>query len=1088
MLYIYRSNHLEELQERLAEIISVPQSRVLTPETIIVQSQGMARWLSLRLAQRLGVSANLDCAFPAAFIWRLINELQEDVSGTTTIVCDGAAFEPDSMVWGIMELLALKVDDPDFKQVAGYLSNDLNSLNRYQLSLKLAELFDKYMAYRPDWFEQWPQDADKWQADLWAGLVERYGNAHRVFLQDNLIRHLTPAGACNLTAINELERLSIFGIPALPPSQFTVFEHLADLCDLHLFLLTPCREFWTDFVSAKTMVKASLASGGLDPEADLHFEGGCPLLVSMGSVGREFQITLQEAYAKYQEDDFFIEPELTSNLSLIQDDILNGRSPDDDIDLKNIPHDDKSIMIHVSHSPMREVEILYDQLLNLLNDSDLVPGDILVMTPDINVYSPLVEAVFSNSAETAAYDRSHTAIPYSVADAPVAGEIIQAFLALLELNDRAGASEVLALIQYEPIREHFGINTSDMDTISNWIRKSGIKWGLTAHITKSRQGSWLAGLERLLMGYIYGGDGLAQVTGQDYSPTFLADLLPCDILEGGDGNLLAAFLNFISSLQDLLNCPPRSLSNWSEFFGGLLDVFFTASDDNLQQIQIIRQYIDEIKQAAIVSGISEKISSTVAKTCLKEKLNTSRDSGNFLCSRVTFCQMAPMRSIPFPVICLLGMNDNDFPRHDRPLSFDLTTKERRLGDRSRRADDRYLFLETIISSRRNLYISYIGMSDQDSRQLPPSVLVSELMDHLTRRLRLTAEEATRRFITFHPLQPFSKRYFRDNLFSYCQLNRQIAGNLGADQPWRGIFTNFNNPSNNKICDVISVDNFIDFFSHPARYIMRHRFGVNLDDYYDELEDREPFGVDPLMRYKITRKIIDNKINHNLEDKQILLAEQQQGELPDGEMGQFYFAENCQVAANLAEQLKAFHEAEKYPKNIQLSLENITLKGDFDSLTAIGQYFYRPIAIKAMKYKDYIKCWIHHLLLSALHPELNLATYFVGLDKNKEWLPLARDEAIANLRQLVKVFIKGQSMPLPIYPRTTFDFAKKYFTGKNHDKEAAFEKAQEVWEIGGFNSKPENSDPYLLAVFGLCPNIPQTSEFEKMAKMLLGWIF
>jgi len=159
--------------------------------------------------------------------------------------------------------------------------------------VQLAGLFDKYMVYRPEWIRQWPGGTSgHWQADLWRALTVRHGAArHRVALQDNLLAGLDRSF---LREAKFPERLSIFGIPALPPSQFEVFARLAEFIDVHLFLLAPCREFWTDFVDARALVKARLASGGLDPEADLHFEEGCPLLVSMGGLGREFQMILQD--------------------------------------------------------------------------------------------------------------------------------------------------------------------------------------------------------------------------------------------------------------------------------------------------------------------------------------------------------------------------------------------------------------------------------------------------------------------------------------------------------------------------------------------------------------------------------------------------------------------------------------------------------------------------------------------------------------------------------------------------------------------------------------------------------------------------
>ncbi|MFN6887320.1 hypothetical protein ACK4SH_37125, partial [Proteus mirabilis] len=53
-----------------------------------------------------------------------------------------------------------------------------------------------------------------------------------------------------------------------------------------------------------------------------------------------------------------------------------------------IANDDRSLTFHASHSPQREVEVLQDQLLHLLEqDADLLPRDIIVMVADIDSYT-----------------------------------------------------------------------------------------------------------------------------------------------------------------------------------------------------------------------------------------------------------------------------------------------------------------------------------------------------------------------------------------------------------------------------------------------------------------------------------------------------------------------------------------------------------------------------------------------------------------------------------------------------------------------------------------------------------------------------
>ena len=109
--------------------------------------------------------------------------------------------------------------------------------------------------------------------------------------------------------------------------------------------------------------------------------------------------------------------------------------------------------------------------------------------------------------------------------------------------------------------------------------------------------------------------------------------------------------------------------------------------------------------------IDKAISSEPVLERLTEKLNETRGAKGFISGRVTFCAMLPMRSIPFKVICIIGLNENTFPRQKSSLEFDLMAKHPVKGDRNNRDSDRYLFLETLISAKERLILSYVGQSE-----------------------------------------------------------------------------------------------------------------------------------------------------------------------------------------------------------------------------------------------------------------------------------------------------------------------------------------------------------------------------------------
>ena len=107
------------------------------------------------------------------------------------------------------------------------------------------------------------------------------------------------------------------------------------------------------------------------------------------------------------------------------------------------------------------------------------------------------------------------------------------------------------------------------------------------------------------------------------------------------------------------------------------------------------------------------------RSLLEEQLDRARLNAAFLSGGITFCEHVPMRAIPFRVVCLLGMDDESFPRSSARASFDLMQNPR-LGDRNLRDDDRQLFLEALLSARDALLVTYVGQSAQDDSVRPAS--------------------------------------------------------------------------------------------------------------------------------------------------------------------------------------------------------------------------------------------------------------------------------------------------------------------------------------------------------------------------------
>ncbi|MCP3953639.1 MAG: exodeoxyribonuclease V subunit gamma, partial [Desulfobacterales bacterium] len=738
--------------------------------------------------------------------------------------------------------------------------NDPAGLKKYQLSQKIAEAFDRYTIMRPEMATSWdcghnPLAADykesHWQATLWQMLMDadKPGTAPRHHAALKKIFMETPNPALDLPP-----RISVFGISALPPFYIDVFQKIARQVDVDIYYLNPCREYWEYAYSNKQI--ARFAENGLS-EDDAYYECGNRLLASMGGAGREFFSLVLDSIGDTGEN-LFDDPGDGTLLATVQSDILNLRDPDPD-GRYTLADTDSSIRVHACHSPFREMEVLHDQLLDLFaENADLHPTDIVVMMPDVAAYAPLIQAVFDSRAHAAQQ------IPYSIADTRIRGTnpLADTFLAILDISrKRYRAPAVLDILETAAVRQRFGISVDGLERIKKWVDATGIRWGIDGdYRTKLglpgfRANTWKFGLERMLLGYA--------LPPAD-EPALFADILPYGDIEGDDAHLLGAFTHFVHTLFTFAESldQPRPLSRWADKLLELLACFFIQDAATENDIEQIRATLTDTGLAgfAAAADLQEPLSREVINAYLEKRIGGDALTFGFISYGVTFCTLLPMRSIPFKVVCLLGMNDGQYPRTSHLPGFDLMAQKRQLCDWSKRQEDRYLFLESILSARQQLIISYVGRSLKDNSDLPPSVLVSELLDYLEAGFKSGDDQPlAERLITRHPLQPFSHRYFEGDphLFSYsepdCRAARQnratkITAGRFPDQPLA--------PPAAENWESVSIRRFCRFFNNPAAFLINNRLKVNYQPRTASLpEEREPFELDALQAYWIKDEMV-----------------------------------------------------------------------------------------------------------------------------------------------------------------------------------------------------------------------------------------
>lgn len=1048
MFHIHHSNRMEWLLDALADVCGEAPADPFEAEQVVVQNPGMARWLALGLAERTGVAANLEFPLLATFVWRLY-------AGQLDAVPEQSPLDREVLLWRLMTLLPAQLEDPAYAPLRHYLRGADEPLRRYQLACRIADLFDQYLVFRAERVLAWETGEEgHWQARLWRTLCAGGRPSHRARLYA-AFGERARTGALRRGDLPV--RVSLFGLTAIPPAYIEVLRAIAEVIDVHLFVLNPSLNYWGDIVDERMLarLRARRARLGRTGEAD-HLSVGNPLLASLGQQGRDL-VDLLHAGAS-EDHERYAPPERLDLLGLLQLDILllqtRGDGEGEQPPLPLAP-EDRSVQVHSAHGPMREVQILHDRLLALFEDCEgLTPRDIVVMAPDIDAYAPYVEAVFG-----AAPSERH--IPWSIADRHAAAEspLAATLATLLALpQSRLTVSEVLTLLEDAAVMRRLGLDDGGLERVRRWVREANIRWGLDAGmraelgLPAEDAASWAFGLRRLLLGY-----AMPPNEGR-----LFAGIAPYTDIEGNEARdlgLLADFIERLGAWRTRL-AQPRTAAAWADTLGALLDDCLLPDEDETRFLQQVREVLETLRGHCQVAGFAEDIELAVVRDHLRGRLEDAHGGQAFLDGRVSFCNMVPMRSIPFRVVCLLGMNDGDYPRVQRPLGFDLIAEQPQRGDRSRREDDRYLFLEALLSAREVFYVSYVGRDIRSNAERVPSVLLGELLETIERGFRAPDGGAVHPCVVVeHPLQPFSPRYFTDDecLFSYAAEWLPASAHAGI-----GAF--LGEPLPEPVADGVlpwrelELGELAVFLVHPARYLLERRLGIYLREYDAQAEDSEAFALDHLGIWQLKSQALALALSGH-EAGELRARALADGSLPSAGFGEQAFAHAVEAVPAFADALRTLGaEAPSETLELDRVFGDCRLRGWVRGVGAGGLLRYRPGKLRA---QDRLRLWLEHLVLNALVPSgVEPVSVFRAEDRMLRLGPVA--DAVDRLADLVDLFRAGWCAPLPFFPETSLVYAERLLR-RGEDASEARMAAEKVWRGSDF-AAGDGDDAYNQLAF------------------------
>jgi len=1042
---LYHSNSLEVLAGLLAEQLRqpAPGQSLLAPDPILIPQVAMRRWLQASLAAEHGVAANLEFLTPGEFVSRA---LAANVGGGADDL------DAEALRWQLYAALRDPglMARPPLRALAAYVAGD-DPLKAWTLAGELGDVFEKYQAWRRDWLLRWEAGADPEdpQAILWRWVAEgRPYRARRI--HDYLIRFGDPGAALPQGLPT---RMFAFATLNISPDVLRVLATQAHVGTLHFYMPSPTRTYWGDLQSRGQQHRA-----GVDPDtADNR------LLQAWGTAGRDFVAVLGSYEVVHPAGDFpaYADPEAGAQgeptlLRRLQGDLFHRRAVPGLPLRMQVDRHDPSLQIHACHTRLRELQVLHDQLRALLEDKrfdpPLQPREIAVLSPDIDPYVPYLDAVFGGQG-------SEGALPYALADtSPLASEpLADVFLALLALPiSRFGLHEILDLLASAPLAEAAGLDEAGLDRLRNWLQAAGARWGLDAAHRQRQQApeddayTWRFALDRLLLGHASGDD--SDIDG----------VAPWPHLEGSALDALDTLIRLLRVLerQQQLLSEPISPSAWRERLLDLLDALLPANPSTpraQRALERLRTLINDFARNAERAGFTAPVAPEVARAHFAVVLGEADTRAPLLTGGISFGRMVPMRLLPFRVICLLGMNDGDFPRRDpaaglNRLTAELGTERRRAGDRSTREDDRFLFLQLFASAQDVFYLSYLGADARDGSVREPSLLVSELLASAA-QLHSDPTAAARALVLRHPLQPFAAAAFgapdedgpEPRRFSYRRQWRPAVDSLAGQRQPLPAWVAGDLPVDAVAAPTsASIDDLRRLFSDPAGQFLRHRLGMRLPDAAEQDSDLEPLlaPTQGLAQYELQQQVFDAAVAGTTDGLYERLRAR--ALLPSGPLGRRQLDQGLRELHPYAQAFRQWRgDALADSRRLQVPIDGIDLHGRLPDWYPAGL---GRVQVGGISGRAAIRHGLEWLLLRAAGEQAPYQRFFEHDDgpgpHAMDAEPLPPAQAQAALAELLGLYRHGLHAPLPFAPYSSW---KYYRAAREGDLDKAIKDAASQWQ-------------------------------------------
>lgn len=959
MIKLYSDKSYQHLYVRLLKLL-IENNSVFQETWIIVPNHSAKQWLQKSLAKSLGVCAQIKFIMPLSFNWEILKNV---VTSDSTI----NIFSNDVLRWHIYQLI---IESDDFK----FLKND-SAIENFNLAEKIAQTLLKYSDERPELINDWDNGLFKlnagqeWQAEVWIKLLS--------ILKEGSPVQLLQKFDAKTNFKQKPNKIILFATEQLTSFQKDTILKLGQHQDIHLLLSNPSpNEYWFDSKPSAAIARDKLFNSELAYLNDV----GNPLLANLG-------------YNKMAIFDAFLNHDIEFNISSLQ------KKPNVNSLLSSIKNDifeliensktavDDSIKIHSCHNTLREVEIIKDEILSLLdNDKNLNPEDIIVVSPDINEYVFAIKEVFNYTLEG---DSPY--VPFHIDRVQLAdNNYITSLMNLLHsFNGEMTAPVIYELLSQSIILEKLNMTEDDLPRIKTWIIDSNIRNFYSASEKRELKyeakigNTWNFGENRWLSGYL---------SGESDDTPFLSTF--GDI--AGQEQLFTQTFNFLSLWFKAYKVSQKDHSpqKWYVFIKNLCRDFLYNDFDLDFEKQITQLLENKFMQQTleVQAEVPLTIINGIVETVITE--NNFRSEGQI---GIRFQTWENAFVVDAKVLIIMGLNDGEFPKKEIKSDLDIFNNLSPRLNKSSRQRDKNLMLTALTENIEILIMTYIGFDPKTNDPQPPSVLLADMINYLEIKTNNQFK------VHFHNMHGFNKNYFSGNCSSYNTQQYQLAQSYYKKHiPVQEDTSQLNlKPETD-----ISLKSLMKYFTDPLDFFLKNRANINLHIYEDIIQDTETYFPSGLESWELKNQIF--KHDQSTAAKTGLVSDNKSGQ----SLIRKYINELNPI------QILA-HDLDLQTHMIELELSGFKI---FGSIQIDKKQQLTSIYPSKVSTKNICKHWIKHLCYQS-----GQTSYVHFEDKSIEFAPLENSKEL--LLAILDKWQQSFKSPWLFCPASSIKFTTKIFDVK-----------------------------------------------------------